>query len=97
MTCCSINNTCNTRPYWSNKRESVKMTSIQAGDDLPSDSDSDAELQYSPEKANGRGPPPFSHYHLSPEHQPVVSALGGSSGGSPLKKEPYPPPDFKDE
>ncbi len=70
------------------------MVSIQAGDDLPSESDSDAELQYSPEKANGRGPPPFSRYGHSPERQPVVSALGGSS---PVKKQAYPPPDFKHE
>ena len=73
------------------------MVSIQAGDDLPSEGDSDAELQYSPEKENGHGPPPLSRYHHSPERQPVMSTLGGSSGSSSLKKEPYPPPDFKDE
>jgi hypothetical protein len=70
------------------------MVSIQAGDDLPSESDSDADLQYSPKKANGHGPPPLSRYDHSPERHPVVSALGGSS---PLKKQAYPPPDFKDE
>ena len=78
------------------KRTPVEMVSIQAGDDLPSEDDSDAELQYSPEKANGRGPP-LSYYDHSPERQPAMPALGGSSKSSPVKTEAYPPPVFKDE
>ena len=72
------------------------MVSIQAGDDLPSGSDSDAELQFSPEKVNGHGPP-LSHYERSPERQSIMPAVGGSSNSSPTKKAVYPPPDFKDE
>lgn len=78
-----------------NKRTPVlKMVSIQAGDELPSDSD--AELHYSSEKLNGHGPP-LSHRDHSPEHQPIVSAVGGTSNVSPVRKATYPPPDFKDE
>ena len=76
------------------------MVSIQAGDDLPSDSD--AELQYSPERANGRGPllsrAGYAKASHSPERQPIVSPLGGiSSKSSSTEKATYPPPDFKDE